>query len=39
MDSSANEGEGYVMKQYDMEASTEQCAGRFQIVSETLIGF
>jgi hypothetical protein len=39
MHSSANEREGYVMKEYNMEASTEQSAGRFQIVSETLIGF
>jgi hypothetical protein len=39
MDSSANEREGYVMKEYNMEASTERSAGRFQIVSETSIGF
>jgi hypothetical protein len=32
MDSSANEREGYVMKEYNMEASTERCAGRFQIL-------
>jgi hypothetical protein len=39
MDSSENEREGYVMKEYNMEASTEQSSGRFQIVSETSIGF
>jgi hypothetical protein len=27
------------MKEYNMEASTERCAGRFQIVSKTSIGF
>jgi hypothetical protein len=30
MDSSANEREGYVMKEYNMEASTERSAGRKQ---------
>jgi hypothetical protein len=39
MDSSANKREGYVMKEYNMEASTERSAGRFQIVSGTPIGF
>jgi hypothetical protein len=39
MDSSAKEREGYVMKEYNVEALTERSAGRFQIVSKTLIGF
>jgi hypothetical protein len=39
MDSSANEREGYVLKEYNMENLTERSAGRFQIVSETSIGF
>jgi hypothetical protein len=32
MDSSANEREGYVMKEYNMEALMEQSAGRSQIL-------
>jgi hypothetical protein len=39
MDSSANVREGYGMKEYNMEASAEQSAGRFQIVSKKPIGF
>jgi hypothetical protein len=27
------------MKEYNMEASAERSAGRFQIVSETSVGF
>jgi hypothetical protein len=39
MDSYANEREGDVMKEYSMEASSEQSAGPFQIVSKTSVGF
>jgi hypothetical protein len=39
MDSSANEREGDVMKEYNMEASSEQSEFLFQIESEASVGF